>query len=342
MSLQEAREKLWDVIIVGAGLAGIHCARQLQAAGVETLVLEKSRSFGGRCATRTWDGCLGDHGVPFFEESAAGFMEAAKQAAGGDLDLLEAPLLGPDGNPLPLANGRRYSHRRGAQALAKALAAGLNVLLEQHIVSLRQQGDKTWHAITQTDGVWRARRLILTAPWPQTAVFLRTFTIFHQGPIGADRAKASYRPCLSALFVYEGQPPAATGFALGRQGVPGCPWELTILENHKPGHVPPDRTLIIAHGSREWSVAHVEQKPEEWLPLLRPAVEEAWRLNPKNFRRCYGHRWLYAMRLEPPPEPGSYPERKNFFLAGDCITASGVEEAWQSGAATARQVLASL
>jgi phytoene dehydrogenase-like protein len=40
-----------DVIVVGAGLAGLCCARELRGAGLEVLVLERSDAPGGRVRT---------------------------------------------------------------------------------------------------------------------------------------------------------------------------------------------------------------------------------------------------------------------------------------------------
>jgi phytoene dehydrogenase-like protein len=39
------------VVVVGAGIAGIACARELAAAGVEVRVLERARVVGGRMAS---------------------------------------------------------------------------------------------------------------------------------------------------------------------------------------------------------------------------------------------------------------------------------------------------
>ena len=58
---------LQDVAVVGAGLAGLVCARRLQQAGLAVTVLEKSRGLGGRMATRRIDGSPLDHGARYVQ-----------------------------------------------------------------------------------------------------------------------------------------------------------------------------------------------------------------------------------------------------------------------------------
>ncbi|EER02023.1 hypothetical protein Pmar_PMAR024341 [Perkinsus marinus ATCC 50983] len=41
----------YDAVIVGAGIAGLNCAKHLRAAGLSTIVLEASFHIGGRCRT---------------------------------------------------------------------------------------------------------------------------------------------------------------------------------------------------------------------------------------------------------------------------------------------------
>ncbi|MEO6881025.1 MAG: NAD(P)/FAD-dependent oxidoreductase [Mycobacteriaceae bacterium] len=51
-----------DVVVVGAGLAGLVCAKHLQACGLEVVVLESGDTVGGRVATDVVDGFTCDRG----------------------------------------------------------------------------------------------------------------------------------------------------------------------------------------------------------------------------------------------------------------------------------------
>ncbi|MFT5288754.1 MAG: protoporphyrinogen oxidase [Planctomycetota bacterium] len=73
-----------DVIIVGAGIAGLCCARKLNEAGVRPLILEASDAVGGRVRTDFVDGFLLDRG---FQVLLTAYPEAQKILDYDRLDL---------------------------------------------------------------------------------------------------------------------------------------------------------------------------------------------------------------------------------------------------------------
>ena len=73
-----------DVVVVGAGLAGLACARHLAAAGVAVEVREASDGVGGRVRTDVVDGMLLDRG---FQVHNTGYPEAQRVLDHAALDL---------------------------------------------------------------------------------------------------------------------------------------------------------------------------------------------------------------------------------------------------------------
>ena len=73
-----------DVVVVGAGLAGLACARRLQQAGIAVRVLEAGDAVGGRVRTDVVDGMLLDRG---FQVHNTGYPEAARVLDHAALDL---------------------------------------------------------------------------------------------------------------------------------------------------------------------------------------------------------------------------------------------------------------
>ncbi|QIK65235.1 FAD-dependent oxidoreductase [Nocardioides sp. HDW12B] len=73
-----------DVVVVGAGLAGLRCARELAGAGLSVSVLEASDGVGGRVRTDRVDGFLLDRGFQVLNDA---YPEVRRALRVPDLDL---------------------------------------------------------------------------------------------------------------------------------------------------------------------------------------------------------------------------------------------------------------
>ncbi|WP_232247703.1 NAD(P)/FAD-dependent oxidoreductase [Kitasatospora azatica] len=102
-----------DVVVVGAGLAGLAVARSLTTAGLQVQVLEATERLGGRMAGHQLDGYRLDHGGQLLN---TGFPELVRRL---DLDDLALCPLAP--GVLVHSGGRRY--RVGAPQLPTARQA---------------------------------------------------------------------------------------------------------------------------------------------------------------------------------------------------------------------------
>jgi predicted NAD/FAD-dependent oxidoreductase len=116
------------VVVVGAGIAGVACARELSAAGVDHRLLDRGRRLGGRMAVRTLEGRPIDLGASYFTARDPAFVAVVDDWVGRGLARrwtdtfhLGSPdgLLGTSTGPV------RYAARRGLRSLVEDLATGL-------------------------------------------------------------------------------------------------------------------------------------------------------------------------------------------------------------------------
>ncbi len=92
-----------DVVVVGAGLAGLNAARELRGTGLAVVVLEGAREVGGRVSTDIVDGRLLDRGFQLYNPA---YPEGARVL---DYDRLALR---------PFAPGVRVLRRRGTSVIA--------------------------------------------------------------------------------------------------------------------------------------------------------------------------------------------------------------------------------
>ncbi|MEB3212121.1 MAG: FAD-dependent oxidoreductase [Leptolyngbyaceae bacterium] len=173
---------MFDVVVVGAGFAGLSCARELQAYGYSVAVFEKSRGLGGRAATRRVDQHCFNYGARYF--SATG---AATQALLDELtddsncetpELVSWPrvriTIGADGALTPQSVSEGYVPRTGMTAIAKYLAQDLDITRQYRVQALCPGQDGSWdiYVESQADFVARTRAVVLAIPAPQAQLLL--------------------------------------------------------------------------------------------------------------------------------------------------------------------------
>jgi hypothetical protein len=157
------------VIVVGAGIAGLSCARALATAGVAVLVLERDRRPGGRMASAECGGRPVDTGASYFTVSDGRFGEVVRdwQRRGlarpwtDTFEVYADRTWRSSGGPL------RWAAGAGLQSLAQDLAGAPGVRVEQAEVSqVSRAGSRL-----SVDGR-AAAAVVLAMPDPQARAIL--------------------------------------------------------------------------------------------------------------------------------------------------------------------------
>ena len=132
---------MMDVVVIGAGMAGLTCARRLQQQGYRVTVLEKSRGLGGRVATRRVDGAWIDHGVRCLADQGTATRSHLNQLL-ADQTIMPWPCaiaeLTASGEIKPIGgnDAARYVSPVGLTAVAKAMAKDLTIHRQRRVIRL--------------------------------------------------------------------------------------------------------------------------------------------------------------------------------------------------------------
>ena len=131
-----------DVIIVGAGLAGLACAREMVRAGRRVIVLEAADRVGGRVATDEVDGFRIDRGFQVYNDA---YPEGRRQL---DLEGLEVGCFEPGALVAEQGRLRRVSDpwRRPWAAVASVLDGSVGIADGLRTARLRSEAIRRFKA----------------------------------------------------------------------------------------------------------------------------------------------------------------------------------------------------
>lgn len=310
------------IAIVGAGLAGLSCARALVTAGFAPVLLDKGRGVGGRLATRRAEGGLQfDHGAPKLNARDRDFAVVLDEAeAAGVLARWQPDPGASDAGPglvgLP-----------GMSRFARHLARGLEVRTGVTVTGVVREG-AGWRILTG-DRAEVFDRVILTLPAPQVLRLLDAAS-----PLSADLSSVTMAPCLTLMAAFPGQGPAVDQDRAPHDG----DLDLVTLEASKPGRDTGLHTWV-AHAGVDFSQHYLERDlpgiADRMLPLLCQRIGR----QPEAAVHAVAHRWRYATVDRALGRPFLADPSGTLHVGGDWCLGKAAEDAWQSGRAIATDVL---
>jgi renalase len=313
--------------IVGAGLAGLSCAKSLAARDVATHLFDKGRAPGGRVATRRVDldgrSLHFDHGAQYL--TARGKLFAAT---------LEATHARPW-----LDETRRVGVPR-MSAIPRRLAQGLEIESLRQVVAISGRPGAWWlrhaaarprgGAVAEEDAVEAGpfEAVVLAVPAPQAAALL-------EGPaphLAGVLDKVRMAPCWTLMAAY--------GERVNLPDTlrpPGGPIGWAARDSSKPGREAADETWVVQAGP-QWSREHLELAPADAATALAEAFRAlAGGALPAPLHLS-AHRWRYALVEVPLGAPCLWDPALKLGAAGDWCIAARAEAAVDSGSALAEAI----
>lgn len=203
--------------IIGAGIAGLTAGRYLAKQGHEVTIIEKSRGFGGRMATRYAGKDLAnkmDHGLSHFTPSSSEFQQFTAE-------LMEQGLVKRWGDDIALYDGELFHSKnpnntnrasftalKGMNTIGKYLSRWVDIKTETKAGGLTYIGShrrkkRSWMINLTGSSTFEADAVIIATPAPQAYGILQTATDeINTLKIIREIDDVHYTPCYSLMAGY--------------------------------------------------------------------------------------------------------------------------------------------
>ncbi|MCP1675398.1 putative NAD/FAD-dependent oxidoreductase [Natronocella acetinitrilica] len=322
------------IAVVGAGLAGLSCARGLVAAGHEVTLFEKSRGPGGRLSTRRGKGWQGDMGAQYFTARDARFADAvAGWRQVGVVAPWQARLvkLSPTRIETLVDDQTRWVGVPRMSALTRHLSDGLTLRsgIRIEAVNVTEQGLELQ---AESGSVFAGfERVAVAVPAPQAVPLLQAAHLL------AESARSTpMHGCWAMLIRLRDAPELEFDGAF----VQDSPLRWIARDSSKPGRE--GRDLWQCHAEAQWTAANIEREPDPVADDLQAAFRALTHLPEETaIEMLRTHRWRYSQSAEPLRQGYLYDPATGIGACGDWCHGDRVEGAWLSGARLADRILES-
>jgi renalase len=336
------------IAVVGAGMAGVACARTLVQAGHRVTLLEKSKGFGGRMSTRRTEFGGFDHGAQYFTVRDARFALALQtaQAVVRPWSVSTVRVLDELGHVLASAPPPSEPHfvaTPGMSSLvghwAEPLLKGAltaQVLLQTRVTHLERDAlhPEQWQLRTEdTEGglqvIGGFDRIVLALPHPQAHDLLMVSG--HSPELRHTLDAVKVAPCWTLMVAYPnamqpGLPHLGPQWNAARSSHHRISW--LARESSKPRRDAVERWTVQA--SPAWSAKHLEDDADRVKAKLLKGFSQITgiRATPA-YAEVF--RWRFAQTTQPLGRSHVYDATLGIGLCGDWCLGHRVEDAFLSG-----------
>ena len=308
-------------------MSGLVAAHTLQEKGLAVEVFEKSKSYGGRLATRRAFGGRFDHGAPFISAHSIEFQKQCEQ-------WVQEGYLQPVGTPWQgaslAAKQKHYVAISKMKAPLTPYLERISLLTQTRVQKLCLEEAAWWLACETGEKKGPFAAVLLAIPSPQIPPLLKDLT----GMAGL----LSRLPQMEAVWAF------LFGFSkpLGLSSVAGAwtkgPFSFYTLARARLPSTP-ERDYLVVHSHPSFAKDHLTDSAEmmiqQWGERCLAALEIT---GPPSYQAA--HLWRYAHSLAPPLKQGFFWDQAlRIGCSGDWAGGGGVEGAYWSGLKLAQKVM---
>jgi predicted NAD/FAD-dependent oxidoreductase len=353
--------------IIGAGIAGLSCAKTLEQAGYHVEIFDKGRNLSGRMATRRNNLSEFDHGAQYFTVKNPDFRQEVDRWIGADVAKLWSPKMAVLDNlkekEIP-AKANQFSSwvNTGIGKLkslktsifstdntdtsverfvgvpkmttpATFISRGLSVKKETTIDSIfiRPQSYPRWSLKSKEIGLIEGNFNIIIAamPAPQAAELFKE--------ISPKLTEISQSVKMTGSWAVMLNFEEKVNLDFDSAFINGGPLRWIARNNSKPERGVTEAWVL--HATSEWSESRLDISREEATELL---INEFVALGGSLPKQSQAHLWRYAEAAQPLHTTFAWDAENNLGICSDWLNSGRVEGAWLSGKRLAEFIIQSL
>ncbi len=324
------------IAVIGAGVAGLACARRLHDAGAEVVVFEREAHPSGRAATLIDSAGPFDHGAQYFTVSDARFAAALDAwLAAGVVQRWQGRIVAIDANGVSdkSASAERYVAVPGMRRLGIHLAQGLAVRHSTAVARLHWRDG--WWLQGEPDGQDHGPYDAVIAAVPSA---LAADLLEGCSPIAARAREVTWEPCW-AVTVALGQKSGIDFAGAFVNHDPILSW--AALDSGKPrrGQVDGVAERWVLHARPTWSQRYRDLQAHDAARWISRSFAALLRGRLLAAQACSWF-WPHATPVNPLPSLCVWDSERRHGMAGDWCGGPYTEGAYLSGLAAAEAALA--
>ena len=317
------------IAVIGAGVAGLACARELARADARVTVFERSRGLGGRMGTRRQGNFAFDHGAQFVTARTREFTHYLEIASRAGVVAPWTPRILEDDRLWEAPIDDWYVGQPGMSTTVRPMSRTIDLQcgVGVHEIIQSQRGWELQTDSGRQNDIFDA--VAVAVPAPQALTLLG-----HAGRAFRHIGAVKMSPCWAGMFAFD--QPVDAGAEVRRWTGGALTW--AACDSSKPRR-PPGPQCWVVHASVAWSREHLEAEARDVAQLLLTEFATATGARLPAPVYLQAHRWRHAFVEQPLGWPCLVDEEIAAGACGDWCIAPRVEAAFESGHTLAHALL---
>lgn len=318
------------VAVIGAGLAGLACARVLRRAGCFVEVFEQDRSIGGRMATTRLGLVPFDHGAQYVTARTDIFRTYVNELQGAAYLARWVPTA---------ANGEGASQLMpwfvgtpGMSSIVRPLAEGVRLHTDRRVHAVRpvDKGVQVWFEDETSVGPFRA--VAIATPAPEAKLL-----VGRMDEIAEPMERVRMSPCWAVMVRLEDRVfPVQDVFSDMSEVIR---W---VTRNNAKPQRPQRGDHVVIHASPNWTRETIDVEADVVASELWNEVCNILSLPPIRPAQISAHLWQHAIVDEALGETFLFSRKYKVGVAGDWCLGRLAEHAFESGIGLGKAILSEL